>query len=79
MKIKNPYEVLGVSPNTPSSELKKVYRNLCLKNHPDNGGNQKKFAEITEAYNLITSGKYQPPIKRNTVVHGDGLFKYTTA
>jgi DnaJ-class molecular chaperone len=55
--MKNPYEVLGVKKDASQEEIKKNYRNLVKKFHPDlNPGNKKaeeKFKEIAFAYDLI--------------------------
>ena len=48
------YEVLGVSRNASSDELKKAYRKVAMKHHPDrNPGDKKseeKFKEASEAF-----------------------------
>jgi DnaJ-class molecular chaperone len=53
----NPYETLGVSKTATQDEIKKAYRVLAKKNHPDlNPGNKKaeeKFKEISHANDLI--------------------------
>lgn len=63
----NPYEVLGVSPNASDEEIKKAYRELAKKYHPDKYADsplkdvaEQKMKEINEAYdtiNDIRSGK----------------------
>ena len=59
--MNDPYSVLGVSPNASDEEIKKAYRELARKYHPDNYQNnpladlaEEKMKEINEAYETIT-------------------------
>jgi DnaJ-class molecular chaperone len=55
----NYYKILGVSANASQDEIKKAYRKLSLKWHPDKNPNnkeeaEKKFKEINEAYAVLS-------------------------
>lgn len=50
----NPYEVLGLDPGATVSEIKKQYRLLSLKFHPDKGGDEVLFMRIAKAYAALT-------------------------
>lgn len=56
--VRNYYEILGVNPNAPSNEIKRAYRTLAIKYHPDrNPGNkaaEEKFKDINEAYEILS-------------------------
>lgn len=47
------YSTLGVNKNASADEIKKAYRSLAMKHHPDRGGDQVKFQKIQEAYDTL--------------------------
>ena len=65
------YEVLGLTRNADDATIKKAYRKLALKFHPDNdGGDASKFARVCEAYEVcapfITLGVFCRPLETTT-------------
>jgi DnaJ-class molecular chaperone len=70
--MSNFYEVLGIQKDASESEIKKAYRSLSLKCHPDRGGDTKRFQELNEAYETLSdqSKKQQYDAQLNGNHHG---------
>src|SRR5579871_3200756 len=47
------YEVLGVGKDASADEIKKSFRRLAVEYHPDRGGDEDKFKEVNEAYEVL--------------------------
>ncbi len=62
---KDYYAILGVSKNASADEIKKSYKKLAIKHHPDKGGDVTKFQELQEAYDNLSDpdkkAKYDNP------------------
>lgn len=61
--MENLYNVLGVAPNATNDEIKKVYRSLAMRYHPDRNdapGADVRFKSITKAYEILSD-----PVKRD--------------
>ena len=51
------YEVLGVAKDADEKTIKKAYRKLALKHHPDKGGDPEKFKEIVAAHEILSDSE----------------------
>src|SRR5258708_5369993 len=55
---KNYYDVLGIDRKATKEDIKKAFRKLAQKYHPDKGGgDEAKFKEITEAYSILADDR----------------------
>ncbi|MFH2106689.1 MAG: molecular chaperone DnaJ [Candidatus Micrarchaeota archaeon] len=51
------YEILGIPKTASVEDIKKAYRTLAMKHHPDKGGDAEKFKELSEAYAALSDPK----------------------
>ena len=79
--MKDYYKILDLNKNCTEDEIKKKYKILAIKNHPDKGGDENKFKDISEAYQVLID-----PVKRlnqdnnnisniNSIVNANKLFQ----
>lgn len=61
------YTQLGISRGASDEDIKKAYRSMAMKHHPDRGGDEQKFKEISTAYEALTN----PEKKRIIDMGGD--------
>lgn len=54
MSKRDCYEVLGIERSASADEIKKAYRKLASKHHPDKGGDKEAFQEIQSAYDTLS-------------------------
>ncbi|MDB5181647.1 MAG: dnaJ [Candidatus Saccharibacteria bacterium] len=47
------YDILGVSKGASADEIKKAFRRAAIEHHPDRGGDEAKFKEVNEAYEVL--------------------------
>lgn len=55
--MENLYNILGVSPSATTEEIKKAYRSLAMRHHPDrnaHAGSESRFNAIKAAYELLS-------------------------
>lgn len=52
--MKNLYDVLAIAKDATAEQIKKAYRKLAMKHHPDKGGDELQFKELSKAYSVLS-------------------------
>lgn len=59
------YSILGVAPGASEQEIKKAYRRMANRHHPDKGGDPVEFHKIQQAYDALTNPQPESPSQEN--------------
>ncbi|MFX1571755.1 MAG: DnaJ C-terminal domain-containing protein [Promethearchaeota archaeon] len=81
--VKDYYNILGIDKNASKDEIKRAFRKMARKYHPDVNPNEhksgEKFKEINEAYRILNDDKKREMYDKFGVVEGDpSSYQYTT-
>jgi DnaJ-class molecular chaperone len=73
------YHILNIEKTATQDEIKKAFRKLAHKHHPDKGGDEEKFKEINKAYQILSDDKKRQEYDRfgssaNSFQHSKGGF-----
>jgi DnaJ-class molecular chaperone len=80
-EVPNYYDILGISQNATQEEIKKSFRNLALKYHPDKNKNseesKQKFMKIIEAYEVLSDEHSRRDYDINSIEKRGGRARWT--
>ena len=72
------YKTLGIGENAGPDEIKKAYRSLANKHHPDKGGDQARFKDISVAYDNLSDPQKKAEYDRQRMYGGGPQVRFTT-
>lgn len=80
--MKDYYQTLGVDRSASADEIKRAYRKLASKHHPDRGGDANEFKQVQEAYDVLSDtnkrAEYDNPQAQFAFRQGTGNFDFDT-
>jgi len=72
------YKTLGVSENASPDEIKKAYRSLANKHHPDKGGDQARFKDISVANDILSDPQKRAEYDQQRMYGGGPQVRFTS-
>lgn len=69
---KDYYKILGVEKSASKDDIKKAFRKLAQKHHPDKGGDEQTFKEASEAYSVLSDEKKRAEYDAYGTTFGSG-------
>jgi len=72
------YSILGIKENADQEEIKKAYKKLAMKHHPDRGGDTKLFQSISQAYDVLSDHDKRSQYDAERNGFGGTQFHFTT-
>jgi DnaJ-class molecular chaperone len=79
----NYYDTLGIQKTATQEEIKRAYRSMAMKYHPDRGGDEHRFKEIEEAYRTLSDPQKKQmfdmgmdPNNQNRGFYGQSPFEF---
>ncbi len=57
----DPYKILGIDANATPEEIRRAYRKMAKKYHPDSGGDVRAFQQVQQAHAILTGKASRPP------------------